>query len=235
MSLLGRTAGDPMGPAHAVAERVVREAMARLDPDPYFRRRLRSEVMNAWVAVHEGIAEPPPRRRWLSNRMGTLGRACLVASVAVYASLAVVMAASSQALPGEPLYAVKLRIEQLRAEALPSQFQEELAINRLAERVGELERLAASGSMTEAVALLPAIERHYADLERLLAARGGARSELVESRLHVVARLVHALPADLRAVVAGLMPRLPQATPLVDDEPAMPSPTQRGRPGGSGR
>lgn len=230
MSLLGRTARDPGGAGHVAVERLLRDSMARLDADPLFRRRLRSDVMNAWVAMREGIAPPPPRRRWLSNRMGSLGRACLVASVAVYASLASVMAASSQALPGEPLYAVKLRIEELRVEALPSHFHEELAINALAERVGEMERLAASGSLAEAVAMVPAIERQYANLERLLEARGGARSELVESRLNVVARLVDALPADLRAIVARLMPRLPLAIPLLDDDPASPSPSQHAAP-----
>ncbi len=224
MSVVGRTSRDPTGSADQAVERWLSETGARLDPDPLFRRRLRSDVMNAWVATREGLGQRP-RRRWFGKRMGSLGRACLYASVALLASVAGVMAASSQAVPGEPLYAVKLRIEELRIEVLPAQFQDELAVNALAERIQEMQRLAASGAAAEAVALVPAIERQYADLERLLAAGTSMRSEFLGHRLTVVARLVDSLPAGLRAIVTGLMPGLPSAITVVDADEPEPSPS----------
>lgn len=224
MSLLGRTSRDPPGSAHPAVEQWLRDAGTRLEPDPLFRRRLRSDVMNGWVAAREGLAHPP-RRRTASRRMGRLGRACLYASVALCATVAGVMAAATQALPGDPLYAVKLRIEDLRVEVLPAQFQDEVAVNALGERIQEMERLAASGSAASALALAPVIERQYADVQRLLADHSNARSDLLGHRLAVVARLVESLPAELRVIVVGLMPGLPVANPVVDAHEPEPSPS----------
>jgi hypothetical protein len=181
--------------------------------------------MNAWVAAREGIGEPSFGGT-LEKRMGVLGRACLYASVALCASGAGVMAASSQSLPGEPLYAVKLRVEELRVAALPVQYHDELAINALAERIHEMERLAAAGLRADAMALLPVIERQYADLLRLLDGMGStARADFLGHRLGVVVGLVESLPAELRDIVVGLMPGLPVARPLVDLDEPDPSPT----------
>ena len=220
MSRVGRAPSDPTGPAYEAVEQWFREVGARFEPDPLFRRRLRSDVMNAWVAAREGIGEPSFGGT-LEKRMGALGRACLFASFALCASVAGVMAASSQSLPGEPLYALKLRVEEMRVEALPVQYHDELAINALAERIHEMERLAAAGLGADAMALLPAIERTYADLLRLLDGMGStARADFIGHRLGVVVGLVESLPAELRAIVAGVMPGLPLSTPVVDlDEP----------------
>ena len=183
--------------------------------------------MNAWVAAREGIGQPPRIGR-LASHMGMLGRACLYASVAICASVAGVMAASSQALPGEPLYAVKLRIEELRVDVLPDRFQDDLALTALAERIQEMERLAASGTAAEAVALLPTIERHYTALLQVLEGPGSrTRSDFLSHRLGVIASLVESLPAELRTLVAGVMPGLPLAVPVVDDKDPEPSPSPK--------
>jgi hypothetical protein len=204
---------------------MLHDSLGGLEPDPLFRRRLRSDVMNAWVAAREGIGQPPRIGR-LARHMGMLGRACLYGSVALCASVAGVMAASSQALPGEPLYAVKLRIEELRVEVLPGRFQDELALNALAERIQEMERLASSGAAAEAVALVPTIEQHYTALLQVLERPGSrTRSDFLAHRLGVVASLVESLPADLRNLVAGVMPGLPLAIPIVDDKDPDPSPS----------
>ena len=224
MSLPDRTAGDPTGWSAAL-EDMLHDSLGGLEPDPLFRRRLRSDVMNAWVAAREGIGQPPRTGR-LARHMGMLGRACLYASVALCASVAGVMAASSQALPGEPLYAVKLRIEELRVDVLPDRFQDELALNALAERIQEMERVAASGTAAEAVALLPTIERHYTALLQVLEGPGSrTRSDFLAHRMGVVASLVESLPAELRTLVAGVMPDLPLAVPVVDDKDPDPSPS----------
>lgn len=225
MRLLGRTSRDPTGSADQAVEQWLLEAGARLDPDPSFRRRLRSDVMNTWVAAREGIIQPA-RRRWVRSRMGSLGRGCLYVSVLFCASLAGVMAASSQSLPGEPMYAVKIRLEELRAEALPVEFRDELAVNALAERIQEMQRLSAAGAAAEAAALAPPIERHYTALLRVLEEPGSTtHSDFLGHRLGVVASLVETLPAELRGLVVGLMPSLPLAVPVVDADEPEPSPT----------
>jgi hypothetical protein len=225
VSRVGRAPGDPTGPAFETVEQWLRDVGPRLEPDPLFRQRLRSDVMNAWVAAREGLGEPLYGGA-LEKRMGTLGRACLYASVALCASVAGVMAASSQSLPGEPLYAIKLRVEELRLEALPTQFHDELAINALAERIHEMDRLAAAGMGADAIAMLPAIERQYADLLRLLEGVGStARADFLGHRLGVVVGLVESLPAELRDIVVGLMPGLPVTRPVVDLDEPDPSPT----------
>lgn len=224
MRLLDRAAGDPAG-GRAAFEDMLHDSLGGLESDPLFRRRLRSDVMNAWVAAREGLGQPPLPGR-LARRMGLLGRACLYASVALCAGIAGVMAASSQALPGEPLYAVKLRIEELRVEVLPAQFRDELAVNALAERIQEMAKLSASGAAAEAVALVPPIERHYTALLQMLDGPGSStHSEFLGHRLGVVASLVESLPAELRTLVAGVMPGLPLAGPVVDDDEPEPSPT----------
>ena len=223
MSLPDRTAGDPTRWSAAI-EDMLHDSRRGLEPDPLFRRRLRSDVMNAWVAAREGIGHAPRPGR-LARRMGLAGRACLYASVALGASIAGIMAASSQALPGEPLYAVKLRIEELRVEVLPDRFQNELAVNALAERIQEMDRLAASGAAVEAFALVPRIERDYTVLLQVLEGpKIGTRSDIPGHRLGVVASLVESLPTELRVLVAGVMPDLPMAVPVIDDNEPDPSP-----------
>jgi hypothetical protein len=223
VSLPDRTAPDPARWSAAI-EDILHDSLAGLEPDPLFRRRLRSDVMNAWVAAREGIGQAPRSPERLARHMGLLGRACLYASVALCASVAGVMAASSQALPGEPLYAVKLRIEELRVEVLPDRFQDELAVNALAERIQEMERLASAGSIARAVALVPPIERQYSVLLDILQGPGStARSDFLAHRLGVVASLVESLPADLRTIVAGVMPGLPVPVPVVHDREPEPS------------
>jgi hypothetical protein len=112
-----------------------------LDPDPLFRRRLRGQLLNGFVANREG------RRREL-RRMGRLGRACLFASVLLAASVSGVMALSDKALPGDALYPLKRQIEALRFGVLPARLHDDLAMAVLTERVDEMRRLADAGDWT---------------------------------------------------------------------------------------
>lgn len=112
-----------------------------LDPDPLFRRRLRGQLLNGFVANREG------RRREL-RRMGRLGRACLYASVLLAASVSGVMALSDQALPGDALYPLKRQIEALRFQVLPARLHDDLSMAVLTERVDEMRRLADAGDWT---------------------------------------------------------------------------------------
>jgi hypothetical protein len=193
-------------------------------PDPLFRHRLRSEVLNRWVATREGLA-PAPERRWIGREMGRLGRACLYATVALGISAAGVLAVSQEAVPDATLYELKLRIEELRVEVLPRHLHDELALNVLAERVDEVRRMTAAGSVDGALALAPDIERAYADVQALLATAGPADAVMIEHRLAAVAGLVEALRPDLRAILAALMPGLEIAQPTpAEPNPADPTP-----------
>jgi hypothetical protein len=198
-------------------DRRLRGLATHRQPDALFRRRLRSEMLNRWVAKREGLA-PVAERRWIGREMGRLGRACLYASFALGVSAAGVLAVTQDAVPGEALYPLKLRIEDLRVAVLPRHLQDDLALNVLAERVDEVRRLASAGSVSEALALAVAIEPAYADVQARLATAGPADAAMVERRLTVIARLVEGLPPDLRNVLATLMPDLaiavePAATP----------------------
>jgi hypothetical protein len=78
--------------------------------------------------------------------MGSLGRAVLFASLGLAVSVSAVGAASSSALPGDPLYAVKREVEELRMEIAPPSVRPALAEMALEERLSEVEQLAAAGN-----------------------------------------------------------------------------------------
>ena len=111
---------NPIRPAPIASDAAVRryiEAIRRqIEPDPLYRRRLRGEVVNRFVAQKRGITLTGPRQ---PSRMGTLGRACLYASFALAVSVTGVMAASDAAIPGDVLYPLKLRLEKVRLDGAP--------------------------------------------------------------------------------------------------------------------
>ncbi len=86
-------------------EASMRAALAELDPDPLFRRRLRGRVLNGYVEVREGMRPLPP-----SGRAGRIGRAALYASMTAALAAGAVAAVSNDALPGDPLYGAKIVI-----------------------------------------------------------------------------------------------------------------------------
>src|SRR5205085_2568482 len=67
------------------------------------------------------------------------------ASVGLAISVSAVGAASTSALPGDPLYAVKRQVEELRMEIAPPSVRPALAAMALEERLTEVEQLAAAG------------------------------------------------------------------------------------------
>ncbi|MEO6295416.1 MAG: hypothetical protein ABIP01_01290, partial [Candidatus Limnocylindria bacterium] len=110
MSLFRDSLRPPPLASDAAVRRYLELIRAELEPDPLFRRRLRGEVVNRFVAAREGLEQPARR----PSAMGKLGRAVLYSSFALAMSAGGVMAASQQALPGDVLYSLKLRIEALR-------------------------------------------------------------------------------------------------------------------------
>ncbi|HEX6140260.1 MAG TPA: hypothetical protein VF013_07360 [Candidatus Limnocylindria bacterium] len=182
----------------------LQRTIARLEPDPLFRRRLRGEILNRHVAAREGLIRTAPR----SRQMGRLGRATLYASVGLAVSVTGAGAASQQALPGDALYSLKLRLEEIRMQIAPASMRGYLAVLALDERLDEVEVLARAGawSRVETAAAqvtaaerrvegyavtvsgteLAEIHRHVAVIEQLLltapeAARPGLRTALEAS------------------------------------------------------
>ncbi|MGH2416739.1 MAG: hypothetical protein ACRDFY_00260 [Candidatus Limnocylindria bacterium] len=206
MSLLDSVRRPRPGPPDDPIEGSLGALWDGLEPDPLFVRRLRSEAVNRFVSVREGSAMPAGDVRALPA-MGRLGRACLYASFALGVSATSILAASQAALPGEPLYGLKLRIEQVRLEVLPPHLHDALDAYALAARIDEMGRLTAAGRWDQAIALTPAIEEAY---ERVLDrdARTDVAKARVERHLMVLQDLIDRLPDGARAAVQGVVDRM---------------------------
>lgn len=185
MSILHRALGAPEPvPGDDAMLRRIEAALGGVEPDPLFRRRLRGEVTNRYVAEREGLLRRPRARR----EMGRLGRAVLYASLGLAVSVSAAGAVADRALPGDLLYVVKLQLEDVRMRVAPPSFRDELAALAVAERVAELERLAAAGSwrlVPEAAARVTAAEEALVAIDP--AAGGAAASRAVAALESVLA------------------------------------------------
>jgi hypothetical protein len=145
VTLLDRIlARAPELPADPIMAARIERHLRRMQPDPLFRRRLRSVVVNRYVAAREGLAIPvsrPAARR----QMGVLGRGVLYASMLTALGVTAVGAASQGSLPGDALYAVKLGLEQVRMQMAPPGLRDDLAAVALDARLDEVEQLATAG------------------------------------------------------------------------------------------
>ena len=222
MSLFTRSVRPPAEASLEHVERYLAKLHAEIEPDPLYRRRLRSDVLNQFVAAREGI-EGPGRPGLAQRRMGRVGRACLYASFSLGVSAASVLAGAQEALPGDALYGLKQRVEQLRIDVAPEHLHAELAVYVLGERIEEMTRLADSGRLEHALGMAPAIDREF---RRLVALRGsvdGARAARIEHHLLVLEGLLERLPSSARAAVQH----------AIDAAPA--SGSAAGAPAGAGK
>jgi len=199
MSLFRDSLRPPPLASDAAVRRYLELIRAELEPDPLFRRRLRGTVVNRFVAAREGLVEPARR----GSAMGKLGRAVLYASFTLALSVTSVMAASQQALPGDLLYPLKLRIEALRLDFLPEQLHDDLIAMNIAERLGELNHLVQAGRQDLAAALISAIGDDYAALAAEPAAAAAGAS--MEDRLVVIEAMVEQLPASAQLAVEAVL------------------------------
>lgn len=217
MSLFTR----PIRPADAdldgAVQRHLETLRTQVTPDPLFRRRLRGHAINRYVAARERIGEDLGERRH-SRTMGRLGRAVLVASVTLAASAATALGASQDALPGDPLYGLKLRVETLRFDAVPARLHPLLAADVVGERIEEMDRLIAMGRTSEASALEPEIAAGLARLRTAVAATGSAGRELAAVELAVLEAYINRLPARSKAVIGPIWASASSAT--APDAPA---------------
>jgi hypothetical protein len=214
MSLFRGTIRPPAILSDEAVERYLAAIRAEIRPDPLFRRRLRGEVMNRYVAVREGIGATPARRS-----MGTVGRAVLYATFTLAVTSTSVLAASQEALPGDLLYPLKRHIETLRVQILPAHLHDDLAALSLAERIKELARLAERGEWSLVAIQAEEVEQEY-DAFLLLADAAPQGSN--DRYLTVLAGLVERLPDGARAAVEAVIER------RSGDDPTQP----QGRPDG---
>ena len=199
MSLFRGTIRPPAILSDEAVDRYLAAIRAEIRPDPLFRRRLRGEVMNRYVAAREGIGARPERRS-----MGTLGRAVLYATFTLAVTSTSVLAASQEALPGDLLYPLKRHVETLRIQVLPAHLHDDLAAMALAERINELAHLAERGEWARVAIQAAAVEHDYAAFLLLAdAAPPGANDRY----LTVLAGLVERLPAGARAAVEAVIER----------------------------
>lgn len=201
MSLFRSSLRPPAIFSDEAVERYLTAIRAEAGPDPLFRRRLRGQVLNRYVAAREGIADAPTA----SRSMGRLGRAVLYASFALAFSVTGVMAASQEALPGELLYPLKRQVEHLRIQVLPAHLHDDLAMYALAERIHELEVLADRGDWVRVTALAATIEQDYLALADALENDAGQ----LDRHIVVLNGLLQNLPATARAAVWDVLDGTP--------------------------
>lgn len=205
-------------PDDPVVARLTR-AVASLEPDPLFRRRLRGEVLNRHVAVREGLARADPPRR-----MGRLGRSVLIASFALAAMVGSVGAASQRALPGDPLYSVKRQIEEIRLQVAPAWMHAGLELAALDERLDEVERLAAAERWSD---LAVAVDQAVAIRGELAAAGNAISGQLLAEHVPVLEELLTDVPEQARkgiqrALSASQGRAAPATAPPHPEHPAHP-------------
>lgn len=208
------------------AERYLELLQSRIVADPLFRRRLRTESIIRFAVACERDLQLGPRHG--SRHLGRLGRACLYASVTLATTTAGVLGASQEALPGDALYGVKLRIEELRFDVLPSELHAVLAADVVAQRIDEMTRLIGSGRSTDAQAMEPVIASDIEDLVSLEAAGGAAAEARIAGNLVVLEWMIEDLPMSVESAVR-------EAWDYVPGTPSGPNgPRGNGGPAGAG-
>ncbi len=200
MSLFRGTLRPPAILSDQAVERYLAAIREELAPDPLFRRRLRGEVMNRYVAAREGMAGAAPQR----SSMGKLGRAVLYASFTFALSTTSVLAVSQAALPGDLLYPLKRQVETLRVDVLPAHLHHDLAAYELAERIGELARLTERGDSGRAAAMATVVA---ADYEAFVAEADAAGVESEDRYLGVLTAQLARLPEPAQEAIQAVIER----------------------------
>ena len=225
MSLFRGTLRPPTILSDEAVERYLAAIRAELAPDPLFRRRLRGEVVNRFVAAREGMVITPQGRS-----MGRLGRAVLYASLTLALSATSVLAASQEALPGDLLYPLKRQVEDLRMEVVPAHLHHDLAAYELAERIDELARLTELGDATRAASMAAIVAAGY---EAFLAEADAAGLVADDRYLSVLTALLDRLPEPAQDAVEAVIDRAPSHGRAPNPEPGSGPSTGGGSSGNS--
>jgi hypothetical protein len=189
-------------PADPIIAARLERHLRRIQPDPLFRRRLRGQIVNRYVAAREGMIPVQPVRSG-RRQMGALGRGVLYASLLTAVTVTAAAAASQESLPGDAMYGVKLQLEDLRMRIAPPGLRDDLAAAALEERLEEVEKLAESGRwnlVDEAAARVATAEEQLDGLAGPQSSgRGLGRSEeKIEQHVARLAELIATAPASVR-------------------------------------
>ena len=117
-----------------------------------------------------------------------------------------VLAASQDALPGDALYTLKVRMEQVRLDVLPAHLHDDLYAYTLSQRIDEMGRLTEAGHWQLALAMTPVIEDSYEQFAHALDEQGLA-SEDASRHLIVLQGLLEQLPEGARDAVQNVFDR----------------------------
>lgn len=175
-------------------EQLLQRAIAGPRPDPLYRRRLRTEVVNRHVAMREGLIDRPRPQR----EMGKLGRAMLYASLATALSVSAVGAAAQDALPGDLLYPMKLQLEDIRLRIASPALRHDLLAQALDERLDEVEQLARRGEWQRAAGAAGAAEAAEGRLSTDGTALGRLDADEMQRHVVVLTDLLADAPSSAR-------------------------------------
>jgi hypothetical protein len=226
LGLAGHGAWSPLDQAYAQS---VERTLQLLEPDALYRRRLRGEVLNRYVATREGLVRPPQRPR----AMGALGRGVLYASLAVAVASSAAGAAAAESLPGDPLYPVKLQLEEIHLQIAPPAMRADLIAMALDERLHEMEDLARAGNWSQVAAAADAVARAEDRLAGMQAAPGQTAANELSEHAAVLEALIETAPA---AAQDGLNQAIEAATSqgnATDAHPSLPPQASRSSMPGS--
>jgi hypothetical protein len=190
-----------------IAGRIERHVQ-RIKPDALFQRRLRSQVLNRYVATREGMVAVTQPVRLPRRSLSVLGRGMLYASLLTAVSATAVGAAAQQSLPGDMLFGVKLELESIRMELAPASMRDDLAAMALDERLDEVEALAAAGRWSQMDAAVAAVERAQTTLAALTMDKdndSAAGPVALAEHVDRLAELINAAPdAEKRGLLRAL-------------------------------
>jgi len=208
-------------------ERRLQAVLGGAPLDPLFGRRLRGILLNRHVAMREGLVSTAPTPG--GRTMGRLGRACLLASVALAASVASAAAAAQESLPGDALHPFKLQIEEIRMGVAPVWMRDDLASVALAERLNELEHLLLAEEWARAQSAALAVQESAGQLSALDPTGGGVSR--IEGHLATLQALIASAPEAARK---GLAQALSAATAVGGGDPPGNAYGQQGESAGDG-
>jgi uncharacterized membrane protein YgcG len=188
----------------------------RVGPDPLFVARLRSQLAEqAQQAPRRTPAEAPtPRRARRSERVLVLRvpRALITGAVAAIAGLAVLVGGlSTQALPGDRLYPVKLELGQARVRLAGSDLDRgRVLLGQVSDRLDEATALVAAGDANpvDVAVALDGATASLAQAQRVLVGADGGPGAPIDPE---ALRALSDASAQATGRLAAIAPMLPSA------------------------
>jgi hypothetical protein len=173
-------------------------------PDPAFRLRARNQMLA--LAARRRQPETRARFQWLPRPAARLALAGAMA-VALVAMGLTAVAASNDSLPGDPLYGVKLGVEQVQlATTFDSAAHARLQLQFAGVRLAEAQRLFALGRNSDAVNVVAQYDNDLAEFNQAVATSNFDERSVTELSRLLIERQADA-DASLHAIAGSLNAR----------------------------